>query len=308
MKWSHDNLKAVLDHLYDGVYFVDQSRCITYWNQGAENLTGYTAEEVLGKHCARNLLRHVDAQGTCLCEDKCPLTSALTGNEVGEETVYLRHKAGHRLSVVMRCIGIRDENGVVIGAAEVFRGLGHDEVSERKLRELEKMALVDPLTGVANRRHVEVMLTQRLSELERYGWPFGLLFMDLDGFKNINDQYGHDMGDKVLRLVALSLHNSLRPFDFLGRWGGDEFIAIVVNVTQEQLIEISERARALVDQSNLHTDHGPVHITLSIGSTMAKHSESWRDLVQRADLLMYQSKTAGRNRVSIQTGDPAEIN
>lgn len=109
----------LLDSLYDGVYFVDSERRITYWNQGAERLTGFTAKEAVGTHCHDNMLAHVDADGCRLCMDRCPLVTAMQEDRCHEASVYLRHKQGHRVPVSVRVVPIKDAHEQIIGAVEV---------------------------------------------------------------------------------------------------------------------------------------------------------------------------------------------
>ena len=296
--------RDVLDNLYDGVYFVDRDRKITSWNKGAERLTGFTQDEVVGKACSNNVLRHLDKHLESLCAGGCPLCETMElsesmGRDIRVETeAYLRHKDGHRILVSIRAVPIRDADGKITGAMEIFREKAHKEVVLQKMKQLEELALVDPLTRLANRRHTEANLRRRIEEFNRYGWPFGVLYIDIDRFKRINDQHGHNIGDKVLKLASLTLQNSLRPFDFLGRWGGEEFVAIVINVNEEQLLQIADRARRLLEQSDLRAESGKIQVTGSMGATMAKPGDALEDLLERADRLMYQSKAAGRNRVS----------
>jgi diguanylate cyclase (GGDEF)-like protein/PAS domain S-box-containing protein len=267
-------------------------------------LTGYTQDEVVGKTCSNNVLRHLDKQIESLCNGDCPLSETMElsesmGRKIRVETeAYLRHKDGHRMLVSIRAVPIRNAEGKITGAIEIFREKAHKEVVLWKMKQLEELALVDPLTRLANRRHTEANLQRRIEELNRYGWPFGVLYIDIDRFKKINDRYGHTTGDKVLKLTSLTLQNSLRPFDFLGRWGGEEFVAIVINVNEEQLLQIADRALRLLEQSDLRVEAGKIHVTVSMGATMAKPSDTLEELLERADQLMYQSKAAGRNRVS----------
>jgi diguanylate cyclase (GGDEF)-like protein/PAS domain S-box-containing protein len=300
--------RKVLDGLYDGVYFVDRDRKIVYWNHGAEQLTGFSAEEVLGSHCFDNILNHVDETGEWLCKGDCPLTEAMRTGEPQEAAVFLHHKAGHRVPVSIRAVPMYNEANEIVGAAEVFRDQSYQKAMLRKMQELEKMALLDPLTRLANRQHTEATLQIRLDELSRYGWPFGVLFIDIDHFKPFNDEHGHEVGDKVLKLVSMTLHNSLRPFDFLGRWGGEEFLAIIVNVNEDQLRHVANRSRGLVAQSRLRVGASSAQVTISIGATMARSGDSLRQLVRRADKLMYDSKHGGRNKVTTETGFPAAQN
>ena len=116
-----DNLyHAILDNLYDGVYFVDRDRKITYWNKGAERITGYPAAEVVGSRCFDNILMHVDGHGTLLCKELCPLAATMLDGVERTADVYLQHKDGHRVSVNVRITPLRNEGGAVTGGVEVF--------------------------------------------------------------------------------------------------------------------------------------------------------------------------------------------
>ena len=134
----------------------------------------------------------------------------------------------------------------------------------------------------------------------RYGWQFGVIMMDIDRFKVVNDRYGHDIGDDALKMVARTLLNSTRSSDFVGRWGGEEFIAILSNSSAVRLRKTAERYRMLVEQSSLPVPSGPIRLTISAGCTLAVPGDTPETLIKRADKLMYQSKARGRNVV---TGD-----
>lgn len=292
--------KALLDNLYDGVYFVDADRCITYWNRGAERLTGYRSDEVIGRHCRENILEHVDERGNRLCETAlCPAAKTLADGIAREEEAYLHHRKGYRLPVAIRVSPIKDPEGNVIGAVEVFSDNMPRVVSKQTIEELQRIALLDPLTEVGNRRFAEMNLKFRLAEQERYGWSFGVLFIDIDRFKEVNDRYGHQTGDEVLRMTARSLSHSLRSFDVVSRWGGEEFLAVIVNVDRGKLVGVGEKLRAMVEHSSLDLNGERVAVTVSIGGTAAAPGDDPSSLVRRADELMYESKRAGRNRVTV---------
>jgi diguanylate cyclase (GGDEF)-like protein len=168
----------------------------------------------------------------------------------------------------------------------------------QRIKELQEMAYVDPLTGVANRAFTEINLRAKLDEMERYGWPFGVLFVDIDHFKDVNDRFGHDVGDQALRSVAKTLAGNARSFDLVGRWGGEEFLVASVNVDEEKIRLLGERFRALIGSSRVASNAGPINVTVSIGATLAREGDRVDTLVKRADELMYESKKAGRNRVT----------
>ena len=290
--------KEILDNLYDGVYFVDENRVITYWNKGSERITGYTAGEVVGRHCADNILVHVDLEGNVLCQGICPVAEALADGTLRTSEVFLHHKDGHRVPISVRVAPIRDAGGGITGAVEIFSDNTPEAAALQRLEEAEKLAYVDPLTGLANRRYTEIILSARHEEMERYGWPFGVLFADIDHFKQINDRYGHPAGDRVLKMVARTLSNAVRTFDVVGRWGGEEFLAVIANVDREELSATANRFRALVEQSNLSGEHG-LRVTISVGATLARPEDTIDGLLARSDSFMYESKTAGRNRVTV---------
>jgi diguanylate cyclase (GGDEF)-like protein/PAS domain S-box-containing protein len=291
--------KNILDNMYDGVYFVDSSRKITYWNRGAERISGYQSAEVVGKHCSDNILMHVDEKGTSLCKGMCPLAKTISDRKIRETEAFLHHKEGHRLPVLIRTTPLYDTNGAVVGGVEIFSDNSSQVAIRQRSEELQKMALFDPLTGAANRRYIEMHLDSRMNELQRYGWPFGILFIDIDHFKMVNDTYGHGSGDRVLKMVAETIMTNLRSFDILGRWGGEEFIAIMVNVDKELLYSIAHRLCLLIEQSGLSLTDALLRVTVSIGATLASAGDTVEQVVKRADGLMYLSKTSGRNRVSM---------
>ncbi len=289
------DFRELLDQLYDGVYMVDRERRITFWNRTAERLTGYSAGEMIGGFCHDNLLNHVDAQGNSLCEGRCPLVKATEEGVPIEDEVYLHHKQGHRIPVAVRISPLRDKGGNIVGSVELFEDLSEKTGIRLQLEELRRLAHVDGLTGLASRCFLEQEIVNHLEERRRYGWNFGLLFLDVDNFKRINDNFGHDIGDQVLKMVAGNLKHICRPFDVFGRWGGEEFVGLVRNVQLPELAAIGERLRMLVEKSFIMKDRQKVSVTVSVGATMVKDGDCLKSLIRRADQLMYQSKQRGKN-------------
>lgn len=289
----------LLDSIFDGVYFVDSERKITYWNRGSESLTGYTAHEAVGRHCYDNFLVHVDEIGCALCTNGCPLNSTIHDGKRREADVFLRHKLGHRVPVCVRVAPITDDLGHIIGAVEVFSDVTAKKQVERRVDELEGLAFRDTLTGVANRRYIEMKVKQALEESQQFGHSFGLLMLDIDHFKHVNDAHGHDAGDIVLKAVSATLVKSLREKDIVGRWGGEEFLVLLSDVNAAGLPVLAERCRTLVEKSGALTEGSRVSVTISVGATILVNQDSAESIVKRADQLMYLSKTGGRNRTTI---------
>ena len=292
--------RGLLDSLSEGVYFVDKERRITFWNKGAERISGFKGEEVLGRFCGDGVLNHVDEQGRSLCDtDLCPAKQSIDTGQDRQAELFLHHKDGHRVPVFAQTHPIRDENGHVIGAMEAFEEIPYRLEYERQIKKLEALALVDPLTSAGNRRHGEMRIRALLGELDRYHWPFGVLFVDIDHFKAVNDTYGHEVGDRVLRMVAQTLFSNIRSFDHVSRWGGEEFVVLLVNVTEEHLGKVAEKLRALIENSALEHNSQRLCVTVSIGATLCRNGDTLETLVNRADQLMYKGKQAGRNRVRV---------
>lgn len=296
---AQDFYRNLLDHLFEGVYCLDVNRTIIYWNHGAERLTGYRAEEVVGKSCADNILVHVDQEGHQLClAETCPAAKSICGGGLQEADVFLHHKDGHRVPVSIRTNCLRDESGKIVGAVEIFSERYDKLALEQQVEELQQLSLLDSLTGVGNRRYGEEQVRARLNEFQRTSVPFGVLMLDLDHFKAINDRHGHQVGDRVLKMVSRTLATNVRSFDHVSRWGGEEFLIIAVNVDPPQLCQIAEKLRMLVMSSGL-TDFKPVvRATVSIGAAIVVPGDTAESLVGRADKLLYESKSKGRNRVT----------
>jgi diguanylate cyclase (GGDEF)-like protein/PAS domain S-box-containing protein len=290
--------KGVLDNLFDGVYFTDRQRRITYWNQAAEQLTGYRAEEVLGTRCADNILMHVDGVGRLLCTGECPLSRAMADSRPRREEVYLHHKDGHRVPVEVRVSPIRGKDGEVVGAVEVFNDNSRQRAVRERARELAKLAFLDPASEVANRRYLEQQLSQQFHQHSEFGIPFGIMLADLDELKQINDTYGHGAGDAALFTVARTLSGCVRASDVLGRWGGDEFLAILAGITEEILTETSARCKALVAQTMVPVAGSQIQVSISVGTAIVAPGDSRESLLSRADQNLYRCKHSSRNRVS----------
>jgi diguanylate cyclase (GGDEF)-like protein/PAS domain S-box-containing protein len=294
------NFETVVENMYDGLYIVDANRKITYWNAAAERISGYAKDEVIGHSCADNILIHVDDQGCELCINECPLSAVIRDGISRKADVFLHHKEGHRVAVSVRVTPLKNAEGEIIGGIELFSESTSQSVLQHKIFELEKLALVDHLSQLPNRRQLHLELAAQCAMCERaQEYSFGILYIDLDHFKRINDEEGHDIGDKALQVIAKTISSSIRPFDTIGRWGGDEFLGLFPNITREKLGALAERLIALVRRSTIQTPHGAINVTMSIGGLIVRGAQDPEVLIKKVDVLMYQSKQAGRNQATI---------
>lgn len=282
-----------------GVYFVDPERRITFWSAGATQVSGWTADEVLGRSCADNILVHVDACGKNLCEAGCPLSAAIHDGNRHQGSVFMRHKDGHRVPVLVRTLPLRDAEGRVLGGIEVFTDTSERLSELEKLKTLEAAVYVDPLTAIPNRRFFETAHQGRISEARRLGNRFFVAIADIDHFKQVNDRWGHLAGDRVLVSVARTLLSASRSLDVVARWGGEEFAILLACTDAEGARMALERRRNLVAGTHTRNGEQDLQVTISVGAAAADPDEPAEATIARADAALYEAKAGGRNRVVV---------
>jgi diguanylate cyclase (GGDEF)-like protein len=171
-----------------------------------------------------------------------------------------------------------------------------DELRARNA-ELDRVSRIDMLTNIYNRRHLDEHLRAVISAARRHDRSVGVLIVDIDHFKNVNDEHGHLAGDAVLREVAARLQQAMRTEDALGRWGGEEFLAVLTDTPPEGVRVMAERLRQVVAAAPFTLDDGSqIRVTVSVGHTNGR--EDAEVLVHRADDALYVAKAEGRNRVA----------
>lgn len=175
----------------------------------------------------------------------------------------------------------------------------HDGLTESK-EALEFEASHDPLVRIWNRRAIIDLLGTELGRAKRLQTPLSIFFIDLDSFKRVNDSYGHVVGDDVLRNTAEKISKTVREYDHVGRYGGEEFLVVLPNCTAEAALEVAERVRQQIGDEPFVIAPVPVKTTASIGVCQWHHGQGSLDLIQRADAAMYRAKQNGRNRVEAE--------
>lgn len=228
----------------------------------------------------------------------------IAGEEVLKEE-HRRRSSGEEIFRVVykhRCINV-DGSPVVVGIDHY--------ITEWRLaeRELKRLAEEDVLTGIANRRHFNVEACRALELAHRHGEVLSLLIFDLDHFKHVNDEYGHNVGDEVLREMSKRMQASFRKSDLPGRWGGEEFIALLPHTSVAVAQQVAERLRAWMADEPVATSCGNTPVTLSCGGAQLCAGDTLESLVARADAALYCAKRGGRNRVEISpdTTAPTDV-
>jgi diguanylate cyclase (GGDEF)-like protein/PAS domain S-box-containing protein len=292
----------VLDNLYDAVWLLNAERRITHWNDGAEKLTGYTTDEMLGADCREKALVHVSKTGEDLCDSICPLLDTDTLHDIRESVVYLRHKEGHLVPAQARMVPLRDADGHIVGAAEIFSDRSVGDEIEKRLEELERLARLDVLTRLPNRRHLEEQVTAHLAELERYDRYFGVMMIDLDSFAGVNEKFGTESGDEILRMISRTWLLAGRPFDTVARWEEDTFAVIGINLDRDGLRSMAERFMMLLSNLLRPWDKSALGVGASFGATMVQRGDSTESLLTRAEKALKDAKDAGGGQLVIVEG------
>jgi len=182
-----------------------------------------------------------------------------------------------------------------------LEGINFEINSYQESAILQELLTQDELTGVANRRFLDFHITSLIKKSKDFNIGFGVLFIDIDFFKKINDTFGHNVGDTILKEMSLTIKQSLRNNDLIGRWGGEEFIAVIEVEDIQLLTIIAEKLRNIIEHKVFNDfDKPEIHITVSIGGTMYYKGEDNKSIIARADELMYESKNTGRNKSSIR--------
>ncbi|MBN2332966.1 MAG: GGDEF domain-containing protein [Deltaproteobacteria bacterium] len=173
---------------------------------------------------------------------------------------------------------------------------------QSQLSQITNLATIDELTGLYNRRALFSRLVEEHSRVERYQEIFTLLILDIDDFKDVNDQHGHQVGDAILRKLANFIKGSLRTSDFISRFGGEEFIAILPSTSLEQAHQVAEKMRLLLGKKVFETENGTlkIKITVSMGISQCQAGDTVDNLIKRADDALYRAKKSGKNMIATE--------
>ena len=298
MKDSIEN-HPLVDSLFDGVVQIDLKGRITLWNKAAERITGYSADKIIGKNVQKQPAKHLSGDGRDLPDGLIPLLLTIQDGLPHQTLSHIKHSEGYSVPIISRTIPTFDSKGGLSGGIEIFNDNRSLISAFKNTQRTEETVLFDPLTQIGSRPHIETKLRLAIEDYHLKKSRFGILFIDIDRFKNFNDTYGHLLGDKVLRMVANTLRNNLRISDSCGRWGGEEFIVLVNELDMPGLGTVAEKLRVTIANTQVRDKDLELSVTVSIGSTLIRPDDTIQSLIERADQLMYRSKHDGRNRITI---------
>lgn len=286
-------LRTIVDDLQNGVVVLDKDRRAQFVNRAFRRFWRVPDELADSRQTFVKLMYH--GRGI----RSYAVSAEKLGEYVAKQLELIR--AGDD-----RPLSIRLANGEVVefrckalpGGGRLLTYGNVGELADRA-ESLERLACVDGLTGLNNRRHFLALAENEWSRFQRYGRPLALLMIDIDFFKSVNDTYGHDAGDAVLKAVAESLHRSKRSSDIAGRLGGEQFALILPEATIDRAVSAAERYRTLIGGRPIIAMGRQISVTVSIGVGIAEADMSgFEDLLKRADVALYEAKNSGSNRVS----------
>ncbi len=293
-------LRTLFANLPDTLYVKDTKSRFLMANQGAvENVGATTSAEIMGKTDFDFFPEELAAG---FFEDE---RKVLSGKPQISKEEYITDSKGRIRHLATTKVPLYDAAGKIIGMAGVGRNITAMKEVEAELRrtreELQFKATHDSLTNLLNRGAILELLARELARGARENGRTAVLLGDLDHFKNINDTHGHPIGDDVLREVTSRLLKAVRPYDLVGRYGGEEFLVVLAGCTTADAMARADHLRAAISATPIQTTHGPLPITISFGVLVAQEwgNPTSDQILREVDAALYEAKAAGRNRCSL---------
>lgn len=286
---KYKNLAKAMEQVDDILYITDKVGNISYVNSAYCRHTGYTQEDVIGKNS------RISKSGMHDREFYKELWRTILSGEVYRNTLINRKKNGDLYYEKKTVTPLKDDNQQIIG----FISSGKDVTQETMLhQEVERIATIDSLTGIYNRHKFEELFTLESERSRRFSYPLSMIMIDIDHFKAVNDTYGHNVGDDVLKQLANIVQENIRKIDIFARWGGEEFLVLSPNTNLENIRILAEKLRIAVEKAVFPTIG---HVTISLGISTFGKEDSFSGLFKRVDHSLYYAKEHGRNQVGLES-------
>jgi diguanylate cyclase (GGDEF)-like protein/PAS domain S-box-containing protein len=290
--------QAVLDKLQTGVYIVDRNRRIRFWNEGAEQITGYLRQDVVGRFLRDHLLTS-DAVKDVDSEPDDPINLVFRDGKPSTIDVSILHKDGYRVPIVLRTNPIRNSHGAVVGAAESFEKNRSASDWTRRQAGFADFGCLDAMTGVAAQSFMETQLRENLTIFAEHNIPFGILLVQIDHMDQFRASRGPGVVSTILRVIAQSVENCLRPSDLVGCWGVNQFIAILLECRESEVARVGERVRKIIGQAEIEWWGDRFSVTSPVGGAGCRAGDNAELLVARAAASLQGSIEKGGNCVTV---------
>jgi len=290
-----DLCAQIATHAEEAIVIIDRNSEIVFFNEGAEKVFGYIGSEIVGQKLDTLLPERFHIQHDMMIHEFGNSETRVKHADERHRQIYGRRKSGEEFVASASIFDLSH------GDQKFYGALVRDISKNRKTEEeLLRLASTDPLTGAFNRREFTAIAEREALRANRYHHPLSVLMLDLDHFKRLNDTYGHSAGDKALQRFTMICTNVLRNVDVFGRWGGEEFVALLPETDIQGATVIAERLRKLTADNLLTYNDHKISFTASIGIAEFKDGETSIDgVLSRADNAVYDAKKAGRDRISV---------
>ena len=298
---SEQRLRSLINGMREILFEIDKDGFITFLNPAWKTITGFPTEQSLGRKFSDYLIEPADRE----------LFASQHLSNLEQKNREIRLKTSEKGIVVWVTLEASvqtDDTGNFVGVVgtlgDITESVELNHMLSEYQEELYQLSVTDSLTSLYNRRHFDTQFDIILSDHRKNQMPLCLMLIDIDGFKFINDTYGHPTGDKVLRSVGDLLSNQIDKNDYLARIGGDEFAVVLTETSLHEAADKAHRLHKQINDVRVVLPVGQMRIQCSIGVSGApNHGDAIQDLVKAADVALYQSKRAGRNRVRILSPD-----
>ena len=288
--------KRLLDNMHDAAVFIDAALRVTFWNHGAERLTGISSSSINQRQWSSGLLSMLNEKGEPLASDDCPVTSAVNSGVQSLRRLTISGRTGQPMAVDTHTIAVVSDEGTNLGAILLLHDASSETSLEKRCQNLQEKAAKDPMTQVANRAEFDRALEMFVNAHKQHQVPCSLIICDLDKFKQVNDTYGHQAGDEAIKLLAALLKNSCRPGDFAARYGGEEFVMLCADCDNATVARRAEQIRKTLANTVLPALVGRA-ATASFGVTEIQPGDTPETMLRRADRGLLMAKAKGRNVV-----------
>jgi PAS domain S-box-containing protein/diguanylate cyclase (GGDEF)-like protein len=294
-----DFFRNVLESLQTAVYMVDRDQKVIFWNDGAERITGYLRQDVVGRSCREEVLALDESANSFVSDANGAIRSALRDGKPAVANISIRHKEGHRVLVRLRAVPIRNSHGTVIGAAESFEESLSVSEWDRRHAKLAEYGCLDENTDLPTQEFTMARLRQALATFETFRIPVSVLSIQLDQTDDFRAKFGPAAVMAILRAVERSLENSLRPTDLLGHGVNNQFLAVLSECKESEVSKVAERLRKMVGYAEIKWWGRDLTVTASFGGTGAKPGDTAESIIGRAESTLAKCVVSGGNCITI---------